>query len=376
MQHDIVDEPIVGTRVDRHEGVERVRVAPPNEVGAKRVGRRDEWHAGTYAVAAVLMAMPAAACGGGSEPTLPNGTTATTPTTPAAGVAPVYVTLFTHIEDNTPAGLLTSPATRTQYITLRTRLLETAALMRRYNVRWTVQPDWKYLVAALQYEDATLRATTGGLNVFRYLRDSANTAIDAHSHENGGYNYPDVAYLLDSLGVGGTTVIGGHIWDPALPQFQQWDRFRVPVRGQQFPAALWRGDLLIGSGTPNHVNDPVISGIWRPKDRNNYFDDDPAGNIAAVGAWRTNAAGVSELVARYRSGQTPATCMLTSGMNINPTTLLAPNGLSDVENTIVKPLGVMRDSGQVKFTDFTTLATTWKTEFGARACTYRVSAAR
>ena len=119
-----------------------------------------------------------------------------------------------------------------------------------------------------------MMATTGGINVLRHLRDTLGVRIDPHSHEGGGYNYSDVASLLDRLGVGGSTVIGGHIWDPSLPQFQQWDRFRGPVAGQRYPSAVWRGDILMGSGTPNHVNDPIVSGVWRPRDRSRYFEDD------------------------------------------------------------------------------------------------------
>ena len=287
---------------------------------------------------------------------------------------PVQVVLFTHIEDQSPVGVIGSAAARTSYLALRNSLLQMAALTGRYRVRWSLQPDWKFLLAALQYEDVTTRATTGGLNVLRYLRDSLNVAIDAHSHEGFGYNYTDVAHLLDSLGVGGTTVIGGHIWDPSFPQFSAWDRFRVPVRGAQYPSALWRGDILMGSGTPNHVSDPTVSGVWRPTNRNNYFVDDPAGNIACIGGWKNDVAGISELVAIYRSKQAPATCMLTASMPIQPSLVTTTAGLAQIESTFIKPLVVLRDSSQVVITDFTALVATWKRSFNGRACTYQFGA--
>ncbi len=58
--------------------------------------------------------------------------------------------------------------------------------------------------------------------------------------------------------MGGSTVVGGHIWDPSLVQFAKWDRFRVAVPGQKYPASSWRGDVLIGAGTPNHVRAAFI----------------------------------------------------------------------------------------------------------------------
>lgn len=298
------------------------------------------------------------------------------PASPASVQQPVYVVLFTHIEDNTPAGTLGTPANRTAYLNLRARLLETALLARALNVAWSLQPDWKVLLAAQQYEDADVVSSTGGMNVLRYVRDGLGAAIDPHSHESGGYNYTDVAYLLETLGVGGSTVIGGHIWDPRLPQFQAWDRFRAPVGGIRYPTAVWRGDTLMGSGTPNHVNDPIVSGVWRPKDRSDYWGDDPAGNVACVGAYKGDIAGISELVELSRTGQMGSPCMLTASYHVRPADIMTPAGLSAVESTVMRPLAAARDSGRVVLTDFTALVSTWRQQFAGQACTYNLSAGR
>jgi hypothetical protein len=284
------------------------------------------------------------------------------------------VVLFTHIEDNTPGGTIGTPQARTSYLTIRTKLIEMATLAQTYGMSWSLQPDWKILLAAQQYEDAQMVASTGGVNAFRYLRTTLGTTIDPHSHEAGGYNYTDVAYLLEQLGVGGSTVIGGHIWDPTLPQFQAWDRFRTPVSGQRYPTAFWRGDILMGSGTPNHVNDPIVSGVWRPKDRNHYFEDDPMGNIASVGAYKGSVSSLSELSNLYRSGQVRSTCMLTATIGIRPADITASGGISAIESSVLSPLAALRASGQIELTTFTTLVTTWKQRFAAQACTYNLSA--
>lgn len=194
--------------------------------------------------------------------------------------------------------------------------------------------------------------------------------LDPHSHENGGYNYTDVAHLLDLLGVGGSTVLGGHIGDPSLPQFQHWDRFRDPVPGQHYPDALWRGDILIGAGTPNHVNDPLVSGLWRPRDRDHFFEDDPAANIVAVGAWHGDAAGVAELVNLYTNKTVDPSCLLTASWNIKPGDIQAPGGVDTIVQETLIPLVAMRDAGQVVLTDFTTLVSRWKAA-GAEACLYQ-----
>ncbi|MFO0618182.1 MAG: hypothetical protein U0414_36655 [Polyangiaceae bacterium] len=282
----------------------------------------------------------------------------------------VHVVLFTHIEDTTPGGVIGMPQNETNYLAMRDKLVEVAEHAKAHALTWVLQPDWKYLEAALVYEDAATTASTGGKNVFAYLHEDLGVAVDPHSHENGGYNYTDVAHLLELLGVGGSTVIGGHIWDPALPQFQEWDRFRVAVAGEHYPGASWRGDILIGAGTPNHVNDPLVSGVWRPKDRDNFFVDDPAGNIVAVGAWHDDVAGVTELVDLYANGTVPPDVMLTASWNITPTAILAAGGVDQIDADVFTPIAKMRDDGSVVVTDFQALVTTWKSSFGAKPGPY------
>lgn len=321
-----------------------------------------------WGVVLSLATLACVACGRRTSPTT------ATPVEPLGGQGMqrfVYLVLFTHIEDNTPAGILGTSASRTSYLNLRARLLEMAALARRYTLKWSLQPDWKFLLAAQQYEDAAATSSTGGMNILRYLRDVMGVAIDPHSHESGGYNYTDVAYLLETLGVGGSTVIGGHIWDPAFPQFQQWERFRVPVSGMTYPQATWRGDILMGSGTPNHVNDPIVSGVWHPKDRFNYWVDDPAGNIVGVGAFKSDVDGISELTGLSRAGQIDATCMLTSSIPIMPADLNSPGGLTTIESTVLGPVAARL--GEIVATDFTAMVNTWRQQYGGRGCIYMQS---
>ena len=289
-----------------------------------------------------------------------------------AGVVsrPVEVVMFTHIEDSTPAGTLGSAQCQIAYQAIRGRLVEVAERARAHGLQWVVQPDWKILEAALLHEDASLTATTAGKNVFAYLHEDLGVTIDPHSHENGGYNYADVAYLLGELGVGGSTVIGGHIWDPALPQFQQWDRFRAPVGGLKYPTASWGGNILIGAGTPNHVNDPLISGAWRPLDRDHYFDHDPAGNIIAFGAWVDEVAGVEELVARRGDGTVSDAVMLTAAWNIGPRQFSSATGPDEVDAAVFSPIAALRDQGLIDVTDFTKLAALWQSSYGGIAGTY------
>ena len=148
----------------------------------------------------------------------------------------------------------------------------------------------------------------------------------------------------------------------------------MPVSGERYPGASWRGDILIGSGTPNHDNDPKVSGVWRPRDRDHYFEHDPAANIVCVGGWKKSIASIAELIALRRSGAIPPDVMLTFSCNINPTTLGAPGGLAAVADTVFAPLVAWRDSGLVVPTDFTTLVATWETSYGGLGYLYDAEA--
>jgi hypothetical protein len=287
-----------------------------------------------------------------------------------AQASPVYAVIFTHIEDNTPAGTLGSIQSKQNYLVVRARLIEMGQLMKSYDIKWSLEPDWKILLAALLYEDAAVMQSTGGKNFLKYLKEDLNVAIDPHSHENGGYNYTDVAHLLDSLGVGGSRVIGGHIWDPSLPQFAEWDRFRNPVYGMKYPWAVWQGNILMGSGTPNHVNDPLVSGVWRPKDRDHYFTDDPNGTIYCVGKYKEDLSSIYELINLYKDNRVDKTCMLTTSYHVNLASITAQNGLSSIENSLLKPLDSLRTIGDVVLTDFSSLIEEWKTIYHENACIY------
>ncbi|MBI2898375.1 MAG: hypothetical protein HYY06_32795 [Deltaproteobacteria bacterium] len=285
---------------------------------------------------------------------------------PTAGV--VHVVLFTHIEDNMPDGALGSPTNCEAYDRLSGKLIEMAGAALDHELQWVLQSDWKLLESARLCDDG---ANTDGKNLFLYLRGDLSVILDPHSHENGGYNYTDVAYLHELLGVGGSTVIGGHIWDPSLPQFQEWDRFREPVAGLMYPEASWRGDILIGAGTPQHVNDPLVSGAWRPRDRDDFFTDDPAGNVVAFGQWHDDVAGVEELVELYADGTVPPDALLTASWNIAPAMIVGPGGLAAVEQSMLAPMAELRDQGLVVVTDFTSLADTWRSDYGGEAFLYQ-----
>jgi hypothetical protein len=311
-------------------------------------------------------AIVAAATCGGSSPAAPS-TSATTTTTPAPTLPTVYVVLFTHIEDNVPVGTIGTPANLASYTNMRTALIDMAAAVRRNTLKWVLEPDWPFLEAALVYETPSVTANTGGLNIMRYLKETMGVAIDPHSHEGGGYNLTDVAYLLDRLGVGGSTVVGGHIW---LPGQQKWEQYRTSQPGQHYPQFRWRGDILMGAATPDHIHDPVVSGVFHPKDASNYWVDDPTGNIVSVTGFKGDVPSITELYNLAATGTVSSACMPTATVHILPASL-TNGGVATVESTVLAPVAAL--GSKVVTTDFTSLTSTWRQKYGGRGCTYIVS---
>lgn len=303
-------------------------------------------------------------CGGSTA--APTASTTTTPA-PAAVVPPVvYVVLFTHIEDNLPVGTIGTAPNQANYMNMRAALVSMAEAVRRNNLKWVLEPDWPFLEAARVYETPAVTATTGGLNILRYLKETMGVAIDPHSHEGGGYNLSDVAYLLDVLGVGGSTVVGGHIW---LPGLQKWEQYRTSQAGAHYPQFRWRGDILMGAATPDHVNDPIVSGVFHPKDASNYWVDDPNGNIISIMGFKGTVAGISELYSLAAAGTVSATCMPTATIHILPASLTS--GVPAVESSVLAPVAAL--GAKIVSTDFTSLAASWRQKYSGKGCTYIVS---
>jgi len=287
----------------------------------------------------------------------------------------VYVALFMHNEDyfhqHYPDFSLEE--NRDYYIENRNQLLHFCEMIHENNIPFNWETDWNFLYGVLKWESPEVTYNTGGKNIVKYLYEDLNISVDPHSHENVGHNYADVAFLIDSLGVEPTKVIGGHIWDPYDSKYQDWERFKLPLRGLKFPQAEWKGDILMGHGTPKHVNDPLPSGVWKPKGKYEFWTNDSAGNIYAVGQYKSSIKGIHELLELYDNGTVPTEKLLTTTIGINQYELDA-NYIGWYEQTIVKPLLALQDSEQVRILLFEQLIDEWKAHYDSTGYIYNAPA--
>jgi hypothetical protein len=276
-------------------------------------------------------------------------------TPPATGV--VYVTLAMHNEDNFPPN-------QQVYLTSRNNLIEFGKMLQRHNVPFNWESDWRFLNGVLQWDTPAVTASTNGKNIVRYLKEDLGISIDPHSHENNGYNYADVAHLIDSLGVQPTHVVGGHIWDPNERLYQNWERFKQPLKGNRFPWSQWKGDILMGSATGLHRNDPEPSGVWRPKGKYDFWSDDPASTVHGIGQHQGSVAGIQDLVNLYKTGAVTPEKILTATIVSGQALLNAPY-ISNYETTTLKPLLEMQDRGEIKIVTFGQLLDEWKAKYNS-----------
>jgi len=281
---------------------------------------------------------------------------------------PVYVILFMHNEDGA-LGDFNDPRTEISYLSQREELVRFSSMLHDHDVPFCWQSDWVFLKGVLEYDNTQLMdSTTNGKNLLRYMSEDMGITVEAHSHENFGYNYADVAYLIDSLGVTPTPVIGGHIWDPYSSQYANWERFREPLQGSRYTNAWWEANILIGAGTPNHTYDPAPSGIWRPKDKYNFWTDDPDGPVVCVGQYTKDIQGLLTLTGLYETGAVDTSYMLTCSFM---TPQKSTSGFTQEYLTeTLQPLLDLRDQGKIEMVTFTGAVDIWQNRFGGRGHIY------
>lgn len=279
-------------------------------------------------------------CSGGAEP----------------ADTPVYVSIVIHFEE-------TFPQNAPSYARARCDLLDLADLCRKYDLRFNLQPDWAFVTAMQKYETEEMRLQTNGKNLLRYLAEDREMEIDPHSHEHK-YNYADVAYLLNTCGVNPSTIAGGLIAGPE--KVCQLERFLEPFKGRNYDYS-WRAEYIWGGGTPNHVDEPVASGIWWPQDCANFYVNKDGASIPSIGSYTREIEDIYSLVEKISIGDAPAGHCYTACIMFNQGFLRAD--LEELTAEISKLKG-MEAKGQIRFVSLQELIDVWEEDFDSQGFVY------
>lgn len=303
---------------------------------------------------------------------------AVTVTVAAPPVPVLHLAIATHSEDRHHPQTPDYQVDKSAYTASRSGLLAFAEAMAARDLKWNWQSDYNFLEACRKWEiqtpDAALLAATGGKNIVRYLRENLGVECDPHSHENDGYNYADVAYLMIACGVEPAPVVGGHIYDPSDPGFQNWPRFNAGISGSTYPSAFWKPQLLMGAGTGQHRNDPTASGLWRPLSSAAFFATGGTG-VAAFGGWDNQPESLSGMVQSVSSGQLDPGRMWTFTLVLGQQDFPTGGYLQGQVLPLLDQIVAMRTAGQVKVVQFTEALALWKDSFGGVESVYRPAAA-
>lgn len=285
-------------------------------------------------------------------------------------VAPVlYFFIAMHSEDPHHADTPNFTTDKLGYVSTRNAVLNFASIMTNHNVPWNWQSDWNFINGVKKYEidtpDLSLLSVTANHNIVGYLHDVLGVEVDAHSHENDGYNYADVAYLISQTGVTPASVVGGHIWDPSVATYQDWPRFINGISGAKFPEApVWQPRLLMGAGSPSHENDPTVTGIWKPASSNAFFTHDDSGTMLAIGNWQEDQTRLNELLRLLELGLLPTNHMWTAGLVVNESDLVVdPDYVTNTFLPTLERLVALRDSGRLQFMQLAESAQIWTNQF-------------
>jgi len=284
----------------------------------------------------------------------------------AVAVPPLYLTIVSHNEEPT-GGRPDYTANVNYYLQNRDLVKLLAETITSRGATYNFQSDWNYLKAVAMFDTGSVTNNTNGKNIVRWMREDLGVEIDPHAHESQ-YNYADVACLIQQLGVTPSKNVGGFLYDPP-DNPQGWEQHAAGIYGQVYPSYFWRADHLWGAATFLHQgNDDQSSGIWRPKDRYNFYVNDPNQRLLYVGGGCGGQAGLLQLLDDIQAGRVPADGFYTANLMMiqdfmTPQSIAALGGFID---SLVPYVAADR----VRWSTLSQTAQTWRTQYGSVSSRY------
>lgn len=289
----------------------------------------------------------------------------------SAALPVLYLTVVSHNEEG-GAGRPVYTADVNYYLQNRDLVKLLAETITSRGATYNFQSDWNYLKAVAMFDTGDAVTNTAGKNIVRWMRENLGVEVDPHAHETQ-YNYADVAYLIEQLGVTPSKNVGGFLYDP--PDYPQgWEQHAAGIYGWVYPSYFWRADQLWGAATYLHLgNDDKSSGIWRPKDRYNFYVDDPNQRLLYLGGGCGGQAGVTNLLSHIETGRAPTNGFYTANLMMiqdwMTTSSIAQLG------SFIDSLAPYVAQGRVRWVTLSQMAALWRTQYLAQPFRYTCAAA-
>lgn len=302
------------------------------------------------------------------------------PRQPATAMARtrLFLTFVSHNEDSSNALCAPVNSIQARYLANRAALLQVAQTIYNGGGAYDMMSDWEWITKTIQWETEDLRrATTFGYGIIQLLATAApsQVRVDAHSHEHGGYNYADVAYLLQTMGAPQTGIVGGFIANPASAA--DWVRFRSPLQGQRYPTFSWQPASLWGGGSGMHSDDQSASGMWRPKNPVEFFTDDPGQALPNIGNGTvTNGPyttdGAVAVFQALQAGRLEVGRMYTATLMLSQCDFDTNAAVLPYVSSILAAARPFVASGDVVWATLPDVLRIWRDEYGSQASIHRL----
>lgn len=282
-----------------------------------------------------------------------------------ATIPTIYVSLVTHNEE--PNGTATHPDftnDEVEFWTQRDAVVAFANMLYENQVGYNWQSDWNFLLAATMFDNGT--PSTNGKNIVRYLSEDLGMSLGPHAHEST-YTYADVAALITELGVTPNGVVGGFLVSPKFRSKLEY--LRNAVHGNVYDFT-WTPRILWGGGSPSHVNDAQVSGVWRPTNTQNFLTHDPNGTLPNVGTYLSTWDGVDELLALQAAGKLTPGKIYTATVMVSQQSMVTGDAHDDVTTHLAELEDEIAD-GRVVFADIDTVVKIWEERYDSVPNIYR-----
>lgn len=280
------------------------------------------------------------------------------------GVPPIYITVVSHNEEPVSGRYPNFVEDEDAFWTHRNAVLDFATRLHERGVHYDWQSDWNFLQAVLKYDNGT--AETKGKNMVRYLYEDLDVSIDAHAHEST-YNYADVGYLIEQLGVPVNGVVGGFKLLP--PGESKLEYLQQTIRGNIYKDYEWQPQILWGGASIGHQNDPVVAGVWRPSSAEAYTTDGGDDRLPYVGGFTGNWDGVDYLLEQQQKGELQNRGMYVANIMINQDEITDYDFRNTFMNTLDTYLDYSRE-GALRWVTLVDVIRIWQDEYGSQPTIY------
>ena len=238
----------------------------------------------------------------------------------------------------------------------RNALVTFVNMLHDMGVKFNYQSDWNFLMAVGLYDTGT--PETNGKNVVRYIREDLGFEVDPHAHETQ-YNYADVAYLIQALGVTPSHTVGGFIADP--PEASKLEYLWQPLTATHYPTYTWQAEILWGGGTYFHQDETAlwVSGIWKPQDNEHFRVHSDSAPLPNIGSYGGNC---DRLILKRENGELLADQLYTCTIFVPQISTTIPGFTPSFAQEILR----YNAAGHIRWVGLAETLAIWQTEYGSQ----------